>query len=798
MEQAITLDVRKRAGKFSRPVELDLLRRGEKGNVPLTVCITKDGAPYDLTGKEVYLRSKTSRGRVVFDDIESGIAVVNAKGGVVSHTLPPGFASEPGAMIGYYEIRQGDFFLDTTESFTASVVHDIDLSAEAAADYIPKFDRITAEAQAATAAANDAAKSASETNESVKSAEAARAEQEGARARSESSRAESEAGRAKAEASRTEEEGKRATTEAGRASAETARQLAETVRATDEGKRASAEADRASKEAARRSAEESRAAEEGKRATAEAGRASGENARQSAETARAEQESVRNVAESARAGSEAARAKAETSRASEEGKRATAEASRASAESARAAKETARQSAESARAIAESARATDQAKNNADQALNNAAMAKVAPYICAPGEYDATTLMPTIPGEPNRTYFVPAEQGPGNKYIEWMLIGGSWEMMGVSQVEVTAIATDQIDRVASDGSPTGESVLNLTGLSYLWAKAKAAFAAKVHKHSAADVTSGTLPIARGGTGATTSAGIIQAAGVTATAQELNYMDGVTSGVQGQLNGKAALSHAHSYAGSSTAGGPATSAAKLQTARSIALNGDVTGSASFDGSANVSIAAVIAALSVETGMMANGAITSAKIADGTITAADIANLTITAAKIADGAITSAKIADGTISTADLANAAITNAKLGNGSVNADKLEAALLKRITDLESFRDSVSPAYFSAQSHTIPVTPPKNCIVEVEAWHEGQWGYGGNTATVEIEAVSGLTTLVNVKGEIYGGNTMGRTMHAKRVFSGAQAGRSYTFTAPIANSGTSGLYQIVVKCIPV
>ncbi len=57
---------------------------------------------------------------------------------------------------------------------------------------------------------------------------------------------------------------------------------------------------------------------------------------------------------------------------------------------------------------------------------------------------------------------------------------------------------------------------------------------------------------------------------------------------------------------------------------------------------------------------------------------------------------------------------------------------------------------------------------------------------------------MVNVKGEIYGGNTMGRTMHAKRVFSGAQAGRSYTFTAPIANSGTSGLYQIVVKCIPV
>lgn len=230
MEQAITLDVRKRAGKFSRPVELDLLRRGEKGNVPLTVCITKDGAPYDLTGKEVYLRSKTSQGRVVFDDIESGIAVVNAKGGVVSHTLPPGFASEPGAMIGYYEIRQGDFFIDTTESFTASVVHDIDLSAESAADYIPKFDRITAEAQAATAAANDAAKSASETNESVKSAEAARADAESVRTQNETWRIEAENARAGSENDRASAEAARSTAEADRVRAEKSRVNAETAR----------------------------------------------------------------------------------------------------------------------------------------------------------------------------------------------------------------------------------------------------------------------------------------------------------------------------------------------------------------------------------------------------------------------------------------------------------------------------------------------------------------------------------------------------------------------------------------
>ena len=51
---------------------------------------------------------------------------------------------------------------------------------------------------------------------------------------------------------------------------------------------------------------------------------------------------------------------------------------------------------------------------------------------------------------------------------------------------------------------------------------------------------------------------------------------------------AAASHTHNYAGSSSAGGSATSAVKLATARTIALTGSVTGSGSFDGSGNLSI------------------------------------------------------------------------------------------------------------------------------------------------------------------------------------------------------------------
>ena len=107
-----------------------------------------------------------------------------------------------------------------------------------------------------------------------------------------------------------------------------------------------------------------------------------------------------------------------------------------------------------------------------------------------------------------------------------------------------------------------------------------------HNHAASNITSGTLssdrlptvPVTKGGTGATTAAaaltnlGITATAaelnkldGVTATTTELNYVDGVTSGIQAQLDGKAASGHTHNYAGSSSAGGSATSAVKLDTA-----------------------------------------------------------------------------------------------------------------------------------------------------------------------------------------------------------------------------------------
>ena len=100
---------------------------------------------------------------------------------------------------------------------------------------------------------------------------------------------------------------------------------------------------------------------------------------------------------------------------------------------------------------------------------------------------------------------------------------------------------------------------------------------------------GTLSIAKGGTGATTAAAALTKLGLTASAAELNYMDGVTSNVQTQLNGKAASAHTHSYAGAASAGGAATTAltctGNAATATKLATARTIDG-VSFNGTANI--------------------------------------------------------------------------------------------------------------------------------------------------------------------------------------------------------------------
>ena len=416
--------------------------------------------------------------------------------------------------------------------------------------------RATAEGQRAEAERKRAGAEKSRVAEEGK-----RATAETARADAESKRAAGEEKRAAGEEQRATAESKRAAGEDARKSAETGRERAEKSRVAAETGRADAEKSRAEAESKRESAEKSRAAEEGKRATAEASRADAEGKRATAEQARSEAEAARASDEGVRKSAEGVRAAEEAKRASAEGVRAAAESARESAEEARSSAEAARATAEKARAAADAERETRQAKNDADQAANNEAARNNQPVWLGEGQYDPDTLVPAV-GSPveGRMYLVPlgqeaamaalaaidggasmkgrlalsaaalfdgslpalraAAQGESgaNAYVEWLWHAseGRWEQLGVSQKQVTYVTTGEIDRVAAGEAPSGESVLGLTGLSYLWAKVKAAFAPKSHKHAASDVSSGTLssdrlptvPLSKGGTGAATKAAAV--------------------------------------------------------------------------------------------------------------------------------------------------------------------------------------------------------------------------------------------------------------------------------------------------
>lgn len=129
-----------------------------------------------------------------------------------------------------------------------------------------------------------------------------------------------------------------------------------------------------------------------------------------------------------------------------------------------------------------------------------------------------------------------------------------------------------------------------------------------------------------------SSGKVAVSDVTST--ELGYLGGVTSNIQTQLNGKSDSSHTHNYAGSSSAGGAATSANKLATTRyidGVSFNGEANATRYATCSTSASTAAKVASIFAGTFSLITGARVTVKFTYANTVSSPTLNVGSTGAK-----------------------------------------------------------------------------------------------------------------------------------------------------------------------
>lgn len=128
---------------------------------------------------------------------------------------------------------------------------------------------------------------------------------------------------------------------------------------------------------------------------------------------------------------------------------------------------------------------------------------------------------------------------------------GLYKITTNAQGHVTAATAVTKADITALGIPGSDTNTNTT---YTLSKSGSTIMLSGSDGSSTSVTDANTTYSLGSFGITaTAAELNKLDGVTATATELNYVDGVTSNIQTQLNGKAASSHTHSNATTSAAG-----------------------------------------------------------------------------------------------------------------------------------------------------------------------------------------------------------------------------------------------------
>ena len=82
-------------------------------------------------------------------------------------------------------------------------------------------------------------------------------------------------------------------------------------------------------------------------------------------------------------------------------------------------------------------------------------------HVCISGEYDSTTLVPTIQDPDAQTFYLVPESTGNNVYSEWVYVGGNWEKFGAANLDLSAyapIANPEFTGSISLGRRTGYSV----------------------------------------------------------------------------------------------------------------------------------------------------------------------------------------------------------------------------------------------------------------------------------------------------------------------------------------------------
>lgn len=144
-------------------------------------------------------------------------------------------------------------------------------------------------------------------------------------------------------------------------------------------------------------------------------------------------------------------------------------------------------------------------------------------------------------------------------------------------------------------------ILDINGLSYLYGKLKA----NIDAFQATSRTDITAAIADA-TAATTAANDAAAKATEAATNATTTANNAAANVDNKVN--TAVDKAVPTAVSNAmATGNAATASKLATARTITINGAVSGSTTFDGSGNVTITTSVSAGTAAPGSLANGAI-----------------------------------------------------------------------------------------------------------------------------------------------------------------------------------------------